>query len=49
MMSENIFFWLMIAGEVSLTFFAIFILFRYIKKHLKKINLGFDRCDHDGK
>ncbi len=49
MMSENLFFWLMVAGEVSLTLFAMFMLFKYIKKHLKKISLDFDRCDHDEK
>jgi len=46
-MSENIFFWLMTAVELSLSFFVIFALFRYIKKHLGQIDLGFDKQDDE--
>jgi hypothetical protein len=46
-MSENSFFWLMAAVEISLSIVVIFALFSYIKKRLGKINLGFDQDDHD--
>ncbi len=48
-MSEDSFFWLMTAVEISLSIIVIFALFRYIKKHLGKINLGFDQDDQDKK
>ncbi len=48
-MGENSFFWLMTAVEISLSIVVIFALFRYIKKHLGKISLGFDQDDHDKK
>ncbi|MCF6281566.1 MAG: hypothetical protein L3J28_05015 [Candidatus Polarisedimenticolaceae bacterium] len=48
-MSESAYFWLITAGELSLTFFAFFMLFLYAKKYLAKIDLGFDSSNNDAK
>jgi hypothetical protein len=45
-MGEDNFFWIMTTVEVSLTFIAIFVLFRTMRRYLGPVNLGFDK-EHD--